>query len=277
MDDPKGNGAATTPGSSQKVQQLVLGAATGYSIDAILPFVLSLKKTGYCGRICLFVWDLDAAAVTILERLGVELYPCASDKTDKIYTVTGGRFFVFQYFLECLADQTADILLTDVRDVIFQTDPFAQVETPGIHFYFENNEYMLDREPFNASIIKKAYGEGLLQSFAAKPISCVGVIRGDRPSILDYLRLLAQELEALPADFFGSDQAAHNKILYSGVLPKQHLHPNETSAVMHLGLVPAQAIQTNAKGQVLNALGQVVSIVHQYDRHPALTKILLDL
>ena len=254
---------------------LVLGAATGYALEDLLPFVLSLKKTGYAGRICLFVWDLEPKAMVVLRRLGVELYPCSVSQSDKIYTVTGGRFFVFQDFLKGLAGDGGRVMLTDVRDVVFQRNPFDAIEAPGVHVFFEHDAYSLGREAFNAAAIVRAYGPDVLDTLAGKPIACVGVVIGDQPSILAYLERITAELGAMAEDFFGSDQAAHNRIVHENAVENCLAHGNDAGPVLHMALVGPAAVRVNGDGCVVRANGEVIPVLHQYDRHPALQKNLL--
>ncbi|EFL52937.1 conserved hypothetical protein [Solidesulfovibrio fructosivorans JJ]] len=253
---------------STDVRQAVLGAATGYALEQVLPFVVSLKKTGYAGRICLFVWDMDQGALRVLERLGVELYPCASQRTDKRYTVTGGRFFVFREFLLGQKDRLERLMLTDVRDVAFQRDPFTGLSETGAHCFLEREDHCLGSETFNADAMRRAYGEDALRELADRPISCVGVTAGDRDSMLAYLDALTDELAAMAEDFFGSDQAAHNRIVHAAGAAFVRLHGSDTPHVLHMGLVPPGDVPLDARRAVCNSKGDVVAVLHQYDRHP---------
>jgi hypothetical protein len=262
-------------GGTSNDQRLLLGAATGYGLEDLLPFVVSLKKTGYRGRLCLFVWDLDSQTLKTLDALGVELYPCSSDRVDKQYTVTGGRFLIFRDFLRDIASDHIQVMISDVRDVVFQRDPFEGLHDKGMNFFLEQAGYTLDTETFNAGALSQAYGQDIVTSMAGKPISCVGVTMGDVISMRSYLLNMAQELESMDKDFFGSDQAAHNRIVHSGTTDfKYRMYGNDTKQVMHMGLVPAEAILWS-DNSIVNKDGEVVAVLHQYDRHQAVMDRLL--
>jgi len=251
----------------------ILGAATGYSLDQVLPFIVSLKRTGYRGRLCLFVWDLDQTTIQLLQKLGAEIYPCQTRKLDKSYTVTGGRFFVFNDFLKTIAGKDELVMLTDVRDVFFQENPFEKFSDEGVCFFLEDGQYVADHCNLNSEWIIKAFHENMLQKLIGKPISCVGVTIGRIDEIKSYLNSMTNELMELGQDFFGSDQAIHNKMLYfNDKSYRCKLYDNENKFVKHLGLVSSKNIILSDDKKVLNSNGEVVAILHQYDRHDVLMK-----
>lgn len=253
---------------SSKIDYCILGAATGYSVDQLLPFVVSLKKTGYCGRLCLFVWDLEPRTIDILQRLGAEIYPCQANKLDKSYTVTGGRFFVFQDFLNNISNESASVMITDVRDVFFQNNPFDKCLGKEVNFFLEEGRYNSDKNNLNSRWVIQSFGKQTLREMSGKHISCVGVTIGGAKEIKSYLDVMTEELTKLDQDFFGSDQAIHNKILH---LTKKsypyRVHDNDNGYVKHLGLVPSDKLRLDARKNVLNCRDEVVSVLHQYDRH----------
>jgi hypothetical protein len=72
------------------------------------------------------------------------------------------------------------------------------------------------------------------------------------------------------------DQGIHNYILRERILSRVIVHENRRGPVMTLGPIKMGDIRLSADRQVVNEVGQIVSVLHQYDRIPELKKILLD-
>lgn len=180
------------------------------------------------------------------------------------------RYF---YYLEYLTEHREHdrVLLTDVRDVVFQDDPFASHLEKGLHVYAEHPRRKIGEQRENAGWIEQLYGPDRLHALSDRPVICSGVTLGDRSSMVPYLRAMTQQM----TEQYGSkgyDQGVHNHLIYSDALDDVTVHPHGHGSVLHLGIAPRASIQTDAEGRVLNATGEIVSIVHQYDRHPDLNR-----
>jgi len=190
-----------------------------------------------------------------------------------VCTPMEARFLTYARFLRGHAYDR--VLLTDVRDVLFQSDPFPQLPADGLAVSMETRQYTVATERHNASWVKQAYGPEMLSRIGDKPVSCVGVTYGERRAIATYLGLLCAELLRLPAAAArrgGADTAMHNVLLWTGRLGRVELLETLESPVATLnGLSPA----LDSAGRLLNRDGSEPSIVHQYDRVPAITAPLL--
>lgn len=171
----------------------------------------------------------------------------------------------------------ARVLLADVRDVVFQTEPFAALPAHGLVVGMEAEGCSIGTERWNASRTRLVYGEAVLRELRDQRVSCSGVTAGDLPSMLRYLELMAEQILGLrraAARQGWLDQALHNYVLcrrWSG--PLCRLNTLE-GPIATLGQVREADIRCNAGGRVVNRDASVPSIVHQYDRWPALQRQL---
>lgn len=177
------------------------------------------------------------------------------------------RYFRYYRHLARNVDRYRNVMVTDVRDVFFQHDPFAFDIGDQVHCFLEGTT--IGGQRHNREWVERAYGLDVARALADKPASCSGTTIGSSRAMLGYLRAMIEQLVALP-QFSGMDQPVHNYLIHTGRLENVKLHENRDSPVATLATVP--------KEDVINALPDGfdhVNVFHQYDRHPPLTKLLL--
>lgn len=187
------------------------------------------------------------------------------------YTPMDARFLRYERFLG--SRPYGRVLVSDVRDVIFQRDPFADLPRQGLAVSMETASYTVATEPHNAMWLARAYGPGMLDRIGDQRVSCVGVTYGDATAIATYLRLFNQELLGLApqaAGIGGADTAIHNMLLHTGQLGEARLLEPLRSPVATLNEISEATIQLSAAGHLLNEDGSEPSVLHQYDRLPRL-------
>jgi hypothetical protein len=185
------------------------------------------------------------------------------------YSPMDARFLRYERLLSGRA--YGRVLLTDVRDVLFQSDPFAQLPAEGLAVSLETSSYTLATEEHNASWLKRVYGSRVLERIGHRRVSCVGVTYGDRARMLDYLQRFNGELRRLSPRALGlggADTAIHNVLLWTGQLGEPTLLETVESPVATLNAVEPEAIQLDPEGYLIVSDGSKVSVVHQYDRQP---------
>jgi hypothetical protein len=176
------------------------------------------------------------------------------------------RYFrYYSYLVDCPTEYRS-VMLTDVRDVLFQSDPFEQDLGPGVCFFLEDERLTLGSEPHNRIWLERAYGKEIANELARLEISCSGVTIGTRGAVIDYLRAIVAELLRIPGKVWngGGDQAVHNYIVRRGLVPQARLVGNGEGPVLTLGTVPHDEVGTSVQA----------AVVHQYDRHPRLVEAL---
>ena len=168
-------------------------------------------------------------------------------------------------------------MLSDVRDVIFQDDPFAGVNG-GLLVSMENFDLTIGAEDFNRGWVLDAYGQDMLDRIGGCYISCSGVTLGDMESIKGYVDKMLGEICKQPFKKMRNriyDQAFHNKLLHCGELASVVPCFSLQSNIATLGCMSMGEIGLSNDGKVLNRDGTIVPIVHQYDRHQVLVEKLL--
>lgn len=178
------------------------------------------------------------------------------------------RYFAARDLLAGRSDKDIGfVMLADVRDVIFQSDPFDHVNSGK----YTGDEILKVKDCHsNATWIKAAYGEDTYTMLADKISVCSGVSIGTLSSIQDYLDAFCREtirlmqekcLDTLPV----WDQAFHIKLLLLDGFPFQRVPWNGFLATV--AQAASDQLHVNAEGLV-EVGGHVPAILHQYDRHP---------
>mmetsp|Transcript_22122 Transcript_22122/g.22296 ORF Transcript_22122/g.22296 Transcript_22122/m.22296 type:complete len:435 (-) Transcript_22122:157-1461(-) len=162
---------------------------------------------------------------------------CNVYNTPKKYSINVIRYHLY-YWWSTLYEPETLIMISDFRDVFFQSNPFlykpkewAPPAAQLVVFQEAHPNSVIDREPFNRGWIRHCYGQKALEKIGHNTVSCSGVSMGTRDAILVYSYLMT--LQTLPKirlmpnatakDFQrcispGMDQGFHNWMIYSGML-----------------------------------------------------------
>jgi hypothetical protein len=268
--------AAQPAAPSQAGRNLVMGVATGYDRKALAPFVCSLRKAGYQGDVVLFVNQLDAETAKFLEDHRVWAEPW--DGMFLPFDLLLGRNVTFYNFLvrpeTALRGPYSHVLLTDVRDVFFQADPFLPAPETELEFFLEDDSRRVGNCSFNSTWVRMAFGEQVLREMGERRISCAGTVLGTWRGILEYLlhmQILATQAKPTARFVKGVDQGLHNLLLHRNLLDSSAVAENG-ARVFTLGYVGETGIRMTEDGRVADLHGRVSPLVHQYDRHPGLAE-----
>jgi hypothetical protein len=174
------------------------------------------------------------------------------------------RFFLYYRYLSARRHSYANAMLTDVRDVVFQSDPFGFDLGDELQCFLEDERQPIGAQPHNRKWVRTALGDDVLRELADLPVVCAGVTIGPFERMLAYLRVMVDHLLRLRTQRTGLDQAVHNYVLHNRLVPGVRLVPNGAHVVATLGTVPLED---------LPAL-QEAAVLHQYDRHPTLAAAL---
>ena len=293
--------------SNSTPRDLILATLHRRNFDAVAPFVLSLKRTGYQGRLVLFTSQVSADAQAELRRQGVEVVPFHfSGKRDRQplarlwplwrwYFASGAsasakarlahrvlhlryrRYWLYAEYLQQHAAVYERVLLADCTDVFFQTDPFAWDWSPGVHFFLEEKKLRLGDCRLHRLWLGCQFGPEFIERHAGESISCSGTTFGDTASIREYLAQMAAAIMRARnlAKISGGDQGIHNYLLIEKKLKNIIVHPNRCGPVLTMGVMRPDDFKMNSAGLVLNQDGSVPPVLHQYDRLLGLKSRLL--
>lgn len=191
--------------------------------------------------------------------------------------VACSRYFFYLAYLHAHAARYDRVLLTDVRDVVFQADPFSWESGAPLQFFLEHRGTTIGGHPGNALWMRNAYGEAALAQLARQRVSCSGVTFGSTEGMLRYLAAMTDQIAAATpriSGFDGYDQAVHNHLIHTNAFPDAELLENGRGPVLTMHGVPTAEFRLAPDGRLLDDAGRLVPVLHQYDRHPPLRERL---
>jgi hypothetical protein len=259
-------------------RNLVMGLAINYRKTDLAPFIFSLRDCGYSGKILLWVSELDSETHDFLEEQRVD-YEYYWEMHFSPFNFMLARNFSYYGYLCSLANHNQffdRILLTDVADVLFQADPFASAPDGDIVVFLEDKVRTLDSCNINGYWIRSAFGDHVFREVRGRRISCAGTVLGTWNGMLRYL--LAMQLGAFECSVSarlleGIDQAIHNVMFYRSRLSGAVAIEN-AKHVFTMGILPKSNVVITREGKITDSNGRICPIVHQYNRHPAVTKLI---
>jgi hypothetical protein len=177
------------------------------------------------------------------------------------------RYFLYLRYIKnnLLPDDV--VLLCDIRDVVFQSNHFPYAEINSINFFLEDKSKNILNCKYNSYWIKYAYGEPILRKIGYEKISCSGVTIGLQSSMEYYLSSMINHLKKI-TPIGGIDQGVHNYLIHSKLMDiKYSLIDDDCNLVSTISYFkPRSKIKLNWSFKVVNISGEVIPIVHQYDR-----------
>ena len=200
----------------------------------------------------------------------------------------------FRYYLDYVrAHPGYDLVLwSDFRDAFFQRNPFddffGDAQGKDLLFFGEHTVRPLSatsgRGLFTRAWVEGCYGKVLTPDVTPEgaPVLCSGNVMGTGAAVLAYLEAYLANVDAQDGRAnwhcwrdYGIDQGHHNYMAYVkypkhkfAVAPYDAGPAYTAGQVMH---VP-EDLKRDAAGYVLRADGRRAALVHQYDRHPVLSR-----
>lgn len=258
---------------------LILGILSTYPLYYVKPFFASLKKSGYNGAVVIFTNTIDRSTENYLNELNILVIPYSNTwpyiqdqalaehipQCDQPLSPNSLRYLLYNAFLKANSRLHDKVLISDVRDVYFQRNPFDFPYKKGLSVFMEDTTMTIGRQEHNRYWIENGFGPTALQKLSEKPISCSGITIGDTDSMLDYFDKMIRYICSL-VNIPGLDQGIHNYLLHTGSLPLAHDYTDDAGPVSTISAFkPKQAIRIE-NGKVVGIHGRVINIVHQYDR-----------
>jgi hypothetical protein len=299
-------------------QPVILGFSSGMAARYVTPFLESLRRTEFSGRVCVFVCQTSAEDVAAITRLAdrvitvdddypplaprwavaglkrmkvtrglrrhfgraygvvvrrLHAAPGSAMARDLEYQLQGIQALRYRHYLQFLEGEPEvdHVMISDLRDVVFQDDPFAG-DVGALEVYLEEPHVRVSTPGFNSTWIRDLYGAEGLRDLGDAVVSCSGVTIGAREPMMTYLRAMADELDRHVIPLGPHDQGVHNWLLYNGRLPDATPIANGTGRVLTMGA--QNEIYLSPAGGVVKADGTRPAVLHQYDRHVGLAERL---
>ena len=190
--------------------------------------------------------------------------------------VACSRYFAYYRFLSENAPAYSRVLVSDVRDVVFQRDPFEKVWPADLMFFFEHDT-QFGRDPGNDLWLATVFDAEERKSMQERRVSCSGVTAGTTPQMLRYLEAMTRELAKRThrvTGLDGVDQAVHNWLYWNDRFPAAKPMFNLGGPVLTMHGMPQNDMIWRGD-QLTNTSGDVIAVVHQYDRFPEAKQRLL--
>ncbi|KAL7514188.1 hypothetical protein ACHAXN_011417 [Cyclotella atomus] len=200
-------------------------------------------------------------------------------------------------------EASSRILILDVRDSYFQSNPFVFFEQSAtsdhecsLDLFEENREAVnIGKSSYNSKWVKTAYGNNIYETMSDKPVICSGSTMGGQKAIELYTRATVAQFDKNKCKQVGCDQGFHNFLYYdpSGVFNseltknkcKVNVHKQGEGAVNNLAAMRtsslrSQGVLIDGNGSfedgfaVVNSDKTLSPVVHQFDRDNELKGII---
>ncbi|QDA59268.1 hypothetical protein [Hymenobacter jejuensis] len=267
-------------------KNLILGIADNYSYFDLIRFFKSLSKVNFQGHICIFIGPNNKPDLVYnLKNKKIELISYRLDfpfidtphpdnfpsLPSPIHIYNYRHFMYYNYLLEN-GEEYDNVLLTDIKDVIFQKDPFDFTIEDALYVAIE--AHIISDCIWTKQWLLAGYDKEVLDRIKNKRVTCAGTTMGPTEQIKRYLKIMLTAIVATNDAVNCVDQAIQNVLLYQGVLePTIRLH-NEEGIIVTVGTDDPSKYNYNSQGCLLNQKGYPALTIHQADRHPAMLQKL---
>lgn len=292
------------------MKTLLIAAAGGYTVDQLKPWVNSLKKVNFEGDVIVIVYDpVDETVPKYLKEnnIGVVIGTVNGD-----LNVATQRFLDFSGILgkDELCKNNDIVITTDIRDVIFQSDPGKWVrENLGDADIIATGEGIrYKHEDWNGDMLQRHFGNKFFDMMKNFETLCSGIIAGKKEMIAKVFRIISE------ISYYGKDPGAfvdqcyYNLAIRKIFEEKTKIFGGNSTWCANLGTlyaIPMNTPQWSTKKRseydnferfrshknftdvmicglpkmegdlICNADGYPYTIVHQYDRYAPWKEILL--
>lgn len=264
-------------------KDLIIGAFNNYTdYDVLKPWVQSIKDTGFKGDTVLFAIGTTPDLVKKLAEEGVIVIPVPGNDKMMIHMQ---RFIHIYNFLKENEGTYRYVISTDVRDVIFQTDPTdylnSHIDAPFVTGLVASSEAIkIKDEEWNRENIRKNFGDYFYNEVKENEVCNVGVLAG-RSTLIKELCFYLYQFSLNRPDWV-CDQAAYNMLLNTKLWSsKTHVTKLKDAWVVNAHVTNKPDLVEKLKpylleeaptmtedGLIVNTDGVPFVIVHQYDRVP---------
>lgn len=265
----------------QQPKNLVIGTAINYGPDQIRNFALSFREFNTHDDVVLL---MDNTSIEICQEF---LATC---------NIRPILFETVMYFLKFTPWQIAvncrligyyeflyqnlnykHVLISDVKDVLFQRNPFEDLPDEFLYFFTEDTHVTIGQNPFNAEWILQDYGMDTLATLKDLPIICNGNIMGSNVSVQNYLKMLLDEMKLLADNRTQNtmfvDQAVTSYIAHTYSMDKLPRTIKVSGDIVGtIGISLSEAEHDGPRDEIILNMGKIYvngkipDLIHQYDR-----------
>lgn len=259
-------------------KDLVIGAFNNFEFEVLKPWIYSLNESGFDGDKILIAIDVNKETINKIESAGIQVLS-APNMNAMIHMM---RFIYIYNYLKTTYKQYRYVITTDVRDVIFQTNPSKKLEQllgKDKKIIAPSEAIQIKNEEWNRQNIEKNFGPYFYNELKDNTVYNVGTFAGDAEYIKD-LCLFLYQLSINRPDWV-ADQAAFNLLLSFQPFKDITFYSKLSDAWAcnaHVSNKPDQMAQFGPflleerpkfeNNMVVNKYNEPFAILHQYDRVP---------
>ena len=258
-------------------KSLIIGAFTNYNYNQLKPWVESIDECGFTGDKAMVVGNASQETIGELIKRDFIIIKMHDIKAP----IHVARFLSIYDFLKNNWQNYNHVVTTDVKDVIFQTNPITWLELnlKGKKLVAGSEGMRYKDEPWGNENLMQAYGPYVHESFKNNEIYNVGTIGGTSEYVKDMVFNIL--FNAINRPIAICDQAVYNVLIqtqpFKGVtyFAKQldgwacqagtTVDPSKIEQFRPHLLEPEPKFED---GVFKTSLGRPFAIVHQYDRVP---------
>ena len=271
---------------------MIIGCYTDYNWDRIKFWANSIDASGFTGSKVMIVFNSDKDTVKALLDRNFMVIGFKQDETrfftdPSPFMVHVERFFHIWHTLQNVVEKPRYVITTDVRDVVFQTNPSEWLEdnlgshNPGCDMVASSESIRFIDEPWNNHNLYDTFGGYFHEVLKNREVYNVGVLAGKWDTIKDLSMMIFQMSLNRPIPI--TDQSVYNFLLAQKQFSEKTFFPQSQYAwAAQLGTTmdPTKIAEFRSKlldeepivkeDGVYNSNGRKYCIVHQYDRVPGL-------
>lgn len=276
------------------MDDLIIGCSTNYDWSKIKYWINSVNQSGFKGKKVMILMNCDIETATKVLKAGFEVISFGTDAMGNLthqspFMVHVERFLhIYNYLKD---NKFRYVITTDVKDVIFQKDPFIQLDEmlSGTEkdLVFSSESILYKNEPWGDNNLMETFGPYIHGIFKENEIYNVGVLAGRGDAMRDLALNIFLACVGKPIKI--CDQSTFNVMISMNPYLKTSLYAkSEDGWACQLGttvdpskinefkqfLLERSPKMENDKVVTANYRQQEFSIVHQYDRVPEWRKII---
>jgi hypothetical protein len=273
------------------MKDLIVGCATNYDWSKLKYWVNSINESGFTGDKCLILMNCDKNTVQKVTDAGFSIIGFNQDNEGNLSYQSNLMVHVerFIHIYKLLAkNEYRFVVTTDVKDVIFQKNPFEWLEKTlpdSEDLVFSSESIKYKDEPWGRQNLTECFGAGIYEDFKNNTIFNVGVLAGRGYAMKDLMLNLFVHSINRPIPIV--DQAVFNQLISRHPYLKTSKYTkSEDGWACQLGttadpskidefrphlLEPSPKLDGD---KVVTSTGIEYTIVHQYDRVPEWRKVI---
>ena len=253
------------------MKDLVISAIANYLPEKIKIYVKSLNDCGFTGDKIMICYNLPQETIEYLSSKGWECYGAELQGHPHMK-----RLVDMWWFLQNDERKWNRIITTDVRDIVWQTNPSNWLsDNLNSEIIVASECIKNEDEPWAHKNIHEGYGPIFWDSIKQNVVANVGVIAGKYQSVKDLLQLVWLVSQAGDTRHF-TDQSALNLIINNSLLSNK-IELNSDFALQ----VDTLTKDTRFEKKTYSIKNEIVMngevpyvLVHQYDRNEELKYLI---